>query len=595
MSLADSTNLTINESYDETAGTNSYDFSDGSYYKTISAGESLTIKGVNINSSDTAYAQFDLVVVPSSDNDNLDGVSVLGVNDKDSSINDAYVSRDNELSFDGSTSVTITNDNSTNLEVYVFRAYTKVGYHHNEYVTSFFELQMLQDEKMHNSNSANTALEGSGTSPVDYAEIESYRNIYVLKNLTAGEELTLNIPCYINILNSNIKLNKPLTIKHGYGGLFAIETITGQIDNSEQVFTIDTPQAYYIAETGNPLVSYDETKFVKKVLNDGKDYSDEILSDAREYVKNYIPKYIFGDIVLPTQYNNFGVTYSYEVSDTDSGYFSQTGNVNRKATNSHITITCTTHYNGTDYIDVFDRTVAGTSDDALTTVLLSQLSDYMDRSCDIIDGKKYLTRSVDVKLILDQFMRDSKTVRNINLDFNKVGLYFEVNGEVGGIKNVNIEKSLQSLKLIYSAIDSEYKVTLSDNSLLSYASVDSIILRFSNYTAGDTSGDFEFSVCESVGSSSAESATYTLKGMDIEERNNLLGRYRGSIYYTSVGDKRDILNLQSDGIYNGSEQCINSDLGLTTLSYKIYCVDLVSLNSPVSISTLMNGNEEYNS
>lgn len=600
---ADTTDLSIEEVHNLTLKTNTYTFDSAgaSYSQTLTATTTLTVYGQNKNTDDTAHAQYDLVVVPSVKGGSLENVSVTNGTGftADTSVENALVYRDNSLSFGSSENVTVSNEDGKSIVVYVFRAYTddyvdETDYHHNAYVTDFFDLQMLQDVKAHNSDEKNTADRTSYADGVyNYKSVRSYRNIFILNDITANEELTLNIPCNINLLNSTLKLDKPLTIKHNYAGLYNIENLSsGVVDNSACNFTVNTPRAYYVTESNKAYNTAD--KFVKKTADDKTTeawktaYKSALMSDAVDYLDNFIPKYIFDDVMLPQNYHGYGISYTYNVVSNVA--FNNKGKTTRQTDNTAVQIGYTVSYDGTDVTGTLNRTVAGTSQAALSVVLSGELEDLVDKSSDTVESEKYLTRAVDVKLLFNQFLADTAEQKySYKVDFSASGLYFDVNGA----DNASLSKKMTTLFVDYDSTNSKYTVNIKndDSSIVDYSDVETIILRHSDYMPEGTT------VAVNTYADLTNKKTFSVKlgGSSIEARNKLLNRYRDALGYNAKGDSCNVLALGTDGIYSGTDMKIDSTMNITNMTYAMYYVDSADLEGDVSIPTLEAGSTSLDS
>lgn len=602
--------LTINEVHTAELSTNYYSFTQNNRSAYCLANPTnVTVYGNKANDAeskypDNNYQQFDFVIV----GDNLENITVKDStgNDliKDTLVDDALVYRDNSLNFGESETLAIQNPDNVDLLVYVFRAYTDIystdesEYHHNEYVTDFFDLEILCDEQLHNSDNSNTAAEDSVyNNTINYKEIKSYRNIYILKNIMVSEDLTLNLPCYINLLNSTVTLKNAFEIKHNYGGLYAIETLDGKIDNSVQNFTIDTPKAYY--KTSDTSIVTNQSNFSKSKVNNGNmtQYQSEILDDAKNYISRYLSKskYIYDDMILPQSYHDYGITYTYSVPDVQSN-LTKFGDVQRSTDNVNVQLSADINYNGSISSSVsVNSIVAGTSQNALSAAMSGELESYINASSSLIDGEKYLTGAVDLKLFLDRFCKDISGAYTFTLS-NDAGITFSINGSktVGETITAINDSNVSSITITSEAAGG-YTISYDTNKTITNSEAETILLRPSSYVAEAT---------VNITVNTDNSIAVKLKGMSISERNSLLDRYAESIYFTEVyypenvntydGGKRNILQIFNNKIYSGSNVVFNSDMNIQSINYQIYYLsdgisDSTTIENIKSRGTSFNG------
>ena len=196
-----------------------------------------------------------------------------------------------------------------------------------------------------------------------------YKNIYLLNNIDLKEDVTLLMPCNINLLNNNITLSSNLDIKHYYHGNFIFSNMTiaaktgNFVDTSGNVITnASTKKVSVICPNGT--ISKPNDMYINEVT--GK---DNLLSDAIDFAKGYFNNdsvYYENDIysltyynpILPKKFYDEDVTISYTYTD-ESEFV-----VERKTTNEAKEVVITATSGKTSLSSSVNVWIVGTSNQA---------------------------------------------------------------------------------------------------------------------------------------------------------------------------------------------------------------------------------------
>lgn len=126
------------------------------------------------------------------------------------------------------------------------------------------------------------------------------------------------------------------------------------------------PKGYYdVSET----LGLNEQNFIGTF--DYATYGDEILNDALNFAKTFIPERVCKRLLLPMQYQSFGVNLYYEFADTKIPFYgeiSEKGALQRKETTERYIITITAERGGKKRVATADFRVIGTGDSAFSEV-----------------------------------------------------------------------------------------------------------------------------------------------------------------------------------------------------------------------------------
>lgn len=595
----------VREVREYSAGTNAFSISQPLPTITSGAAASFTVSNDSQNADDTdSGGSFDLVIVPTGGFD-IDGAAVSYGQNRTGEIKDgiiilsdiALAPSANNTSVSTNVSVTITAAEGVIAEGesggLTYKAYAVRHSENNRFVGDQFRFKSVMDEYFHQVGENNTAV-----SPSDaYSETYDLLYIYIVKSFTVSEGMTINVPANINLLDNDITLDRvDLTIKHGFGGLFAIESSGGKLKSSQntQNLIINTPYAVYtydnsMLDSVQVSNTYMGTLITSASLAGNSTLCQALLGDAITYIAKFIPAYIYDDLVLPLSYHNYGMKYSYAVSQGSP--MTAGGNVTRGNDNAAGTVTVTAEYPGaTSQSTQIGFTVVGSSETALRTAYRNVLSAYLTKNA---LSNNVLTYDADLVNLTERFNSDSGNTNSLTLT---------AGGEAKFLIRLSDDASISNITYTYiegSAIaNSELSQTVPPlNNALSASEHECSSMTFSyetnawylSYTfpvtAEITTTDGENTVTESV----TENVTAKVKLTDVEvaylRHNDIVMNDTQS---TVTVDGADEISFTVAGMTRiETNAYINRTVGL------YYFLDTTAGNNSRPLMTLTNGTLAY--
>ena len=262
---------------------------------------------------------------------------------------------------------------------------------------------------------------------VDNAYVSKvFKNIYLLNNIETNKDLTLIMPCNINLLNNNIVLNNDININHYYNENYIISNLTiagntgALVDNTGASITSSSEHKLTFASPNATLTKPNDI-YVNIVT--GK---DNLLSDVKEFVKGFFfndalidegTKYsiVYSNPILPKDFYDEDIVITYKYED-DSEFVVERTNANQK---KKVKI----YINGVETDEVIDLLVVGTSDEAITKTVAKAIE------YEINNGFNTSTTSRQYV----NFDKALTMIRNKTLSFEEVSgisvseVYLEVN------------------------------------------------------------------------------------------------------------------------------------------------------------------------
>lgn len=454
--------------------------------------------------------------------------------------------------------------------------------YNNIYVANFFDLQLAN-----NNTSHNRPFENLLSNP-------EYRNIYFLDDLVIPESFTLTTPCYLNLLYADLTLDADLTIENSYSGYYQIDLIPNadttvrRIVNTVGKFTLNTVNGYYATEKIVGVIS-DPTapQFVK---NDGRiDLTANptvvygIMTDANTFIKSLIPKYLFGDITLPTSYLSYKVSYAYVANSPISLDASGNCVITQSADNTTATINyiISNEYNTTTLTDSITVTVVGSSDSALLAVANDYLKDYIAVSGTLVNtgdssvlGKIDIFDKIDLLSVLSYLSKEREGVTfKVNVsDIIKTKVLFICPDSASASYPLNGTKS-DDIYLVNEG--GTLKVSSDNVTYYAISSQDKAYVSGYNYVYDGEKTAIKLYVATSgVDSSVPVTLNYAVKGMTREEVNRYLESKINELYFKDDTDVGEILQIAGGMLYSGSTVTdpLNTAMGIARIDYRVVLI-----------------------
>lgn len=616
--IAEITNTQIQETGGYTAATNAFSIDGGGYAASSvsvpAAGLSLTVTNTNTNGNDK-YDSFDLIVMPGSAAD----LAVLGcdsgtlyeygITGYKKAPDGALVYTDIECST-GSASVALTNSSASAVSVSIAAVrHTE----HNYFVGSMFDFRLSAQEYFHNFGAENIALGGSVTSGTAISDgvypfiaSDDYAYTYIVSSFTVDEAYVYNVPSYIDLLFSDITLGAKLTVNHGYSGVFSVATAGGQIDNSSYVFEISAPNAYYRTEAVNASFAHETGFSIGNIVSTagnfvksstGIDISANatvraiVLSEASSYIGDYLKATMFAgtgkyytakNILLPQEYHNYGITYSYASSvSTVYSVMNGTGIPLRASSTAASALSVSVMYGGSTqagYGYTHNVSVVGTSSSAKQTAYMDALGSFASgmQPASPTAASDIYARGLDIKAFTDAFVAETgfTDIDGLTIDAQSNLLQFRI-----AYRDSSEYKFAETDAVVF-----DYNSTSKEVMAEGYTDTDAIILRHEYYTATATD-----TVALKNGSTVLANFDASFIGVSIDERNKFI-EYSMPQVYISTSDDVNVLNFASSGIYVGTssgtspERVLASTLNAKTVSgskinYSLYYMNEAAKNT----------------
>ena len=196
-----------------------------------------------------------------------------------------------------------------------------------------------------------------------------YKNIYLLNNIDLKEDVTLLMPCNINLLNNNITLSSNLDIKHYYHGNFIFSNMTigaktgNFVDATGNVITnASTKKVSVICPNGT--ISKPNDMYINEVtgkdnlLSDAIDFAKGYFNNDSVYYENEIYSLTYYNPILPKKFYDEDVTISYTYTD-ESEFV-----VERKSNNEAKEVVITATSGNTSLSSSVNVWIVGTSNQA---------------------------------------------------------------------------------------------------------------------------------------------------------------------------------------------------------------------------------------
>lgn len=446
----------------------------------------------------------------------------------------------------------------------------------NRYITSLFDLQKSNNEDKHN---VYYDAEGSMSNKT------YYKNLFIISNFTITQDFTLNYPSYINLLYSTITLNANFTISHHERGLFEIEAITGRIDNRLYVFKIYSPNAYYSQSTSIDNIVYDSYNFEKtsdKVnFNFDFDKRTALLSDAVNYVKSCIPDQLFINAILPIEYHNYGVVYSYKMKTPDAddnGYATAFIPVEEKRAfdTQLFLLEITASYGEYSFTDIANLNIIGTSDEAFINGLAEAITNLGKKTASLfpmLDSQGEFIRDSDNNVMFEQKLSQQLELSKLIIEFiNAFNYDKDFTLTVEDAKNLDIQFKNQRYRSVkFSYIDNQYKVKFGNNTnwevladSMFFVNPQTLLLIVDTESLTITNGV------------ETSETFFNIDGITLKQQQEYLERYIETIYLYKLDDIVDLLRIDvaNNSIFKGpTNEVIPYTLGFNYVQYKIYIIN----------------------
>lgn len=533
-------NVEINKTYN--AVTEGLSIDGGAYHKefSVTAAVSQTINIIKTDVEGADITAFDLILFT----DNTEsGVNAPVSNSYTLSTGAVKIYRNIPINDQGA-SLTLTSDGAANIRMAAIPYSLK-----NAFVRDLFQLKSLNNADLGNYPS----------NKLSQAEREDFKYVYILDGMVITEETVLNFPCYINLLYSDLTLNAPLTISHDGIGVYAIETVTGIIDNSGAVLSIKTLNGY--CETGS-VTFLSEANLTKESEN--VDFSsaasaqerEALLDDAEAFIKNYIPKRLYGDIALPSFYKSYGLSFAY-TSDTESSVNSY-GIVTRvQDTVSAVIGIQMSIYTDTRTVSA-DVSVVGVSEAAFVGALSDELRLYFS-------SKGAISLPVEISAIINDTVKSARHATAFTLSASDTDdAMFAADGLTSDSLTVSVTSGLTTYRFGSTEIDSANGIYIKPQELRFGDGAATITI-----VGADTGADGSFNI--------------NLKGITRKEQQEYLERYPEKLYFSTSSDTARLIyvDLQNGVLRMGSDEqiIISYTLGFNDVSYSIYLSDSADLEA----------------
>jgi hypothetical protein len=557
--------FTIDENRPYSSGTELFTLNSSSlYYDSFSVTNSTFTSVVNKTNSANDTNSYDVLVYSSTNNITLNSNASSKVITLDDGsyvnifTNHSYVSNENLIFSNVGTTAKV-----------VVLTYSDKNY----YISNFFELQCINNDKYYNYDNKITY-----TDKLSFYENTKY--VYFVNNVVVNKDLVINYPCIFNLLYSTITLQSNLTIKHNGYGYYEIETIQGKIDNTNYILTISSPNALYRLNNTvlGESVLYDTTAnhYVKNSDNidftdsANSSYLDALILDAKDFAFATVENYVVSDIVLPTTYQNYNITYSYSVqksSDSDPETLNSFGNVKRSAQNYTNTLNVTLTFNGNTYTSSKEVIVVGTSDSSLIFGLSKKI-DKAILSTSIKDNNvNYLTKALYLNPIINDYLKCSNTTNIYTLTFaNSSYLQFNYSNNV--YKKVKLQYDSGTIKIALGDSD-----TYSELNSDLYLGQKYYILQ--NATQSLTIGTNSESTILSINLLNSFASSSQDKKYEF-----LSQRYFFDAYFSKSTDTSSILWVDNGSLTFGNNNILCDEFSdMTSVSYNIYKISTTTLSS----------------
>lgn len=404
----------------------------------------------------------------------------------------------------------------------------------NAYVSSTQDLKLLNTQENYN-NPFEFIGNALSKNTVAYA-------VCLIDDITLDESLTLNFPCSLDTLDRTLTLQHDLTIRHSYAGRFYLAGLKPVAISDGVTFTVIAPKGYYdVSET----LGLNEQNFIGTF--DYATYGDEILNDALNFAKTFIPERVCKSLLLPMQYQSFGVNLYYEFADTKIPFYgeiSEKGALQRKETTERYIITITAERGGKKRVATADFRVIGTGDSAFSEVLGEVLSERIyaeSEDTELLSVLVGLCAAGDFSQAFTLQISDHSALPEN--DENAVKFM------IGGTAS-------QTVQFIYDAANG-------------YLTADSVKVESLFLRRGALPVAENITLTLTVNSVSTEK-NFSVRQAIVEEALYYL---RDSSPAFITNQPYSVLNLRADGLYLGNTKITSSKLNLTALRYSLVTSD----------------------
>ena len=245
----------------------------------------------------------------------------------------------------------------------------------NEYISSLASLDMANYSKYYNNL-------------FDYFENNdkeySQRFIFI-DDVTIDTEYSITRPISLDILmNVELTLKANLNILNTHAGNYYLNN-SGKISpNNDTKINLKASKASYLINDN-----------IEAYINSDEKVS---LSDAQNFIINYIPNYLVKDIYLPKSYMSSDIMFNYEIG-TDLEKEEFTGSVSDKTGKYTMYITI---LDGEEEISLTKDVILGNTDECLLMVLNNELNDSnLFKDYDLLNLINSLNIKRDLSLKLD--------------------------------------------------------------------------------------------------------------------------------------------------------------------------------------------------
>lgn len=394
----------------------------------------------------------------------------------------------------------------------------------NEYVSTFFDLKVINDQSHYQSNTqvANKS--------------DSYCNIWLVDNVTVETDYTLFMPSNLNLLFFTLTLKGDLTIKHSFGGLFAIEGEGGNIyslpDYPKNIY-VKAPNAYYSTSylTSSYLIntSLDQTATEFSLTNSTDPKTQAVFSDALTFALDFIPDSVFTDILLAQKYQNFDLTYTYIIdNERITNWIPQ-----RQATDKMVVVEVFVYFKGA-VVKQAQKTVkiVGESDMSIANAALHALKTQIHNhyKTDLFKRITNFHTKCDVFNALASVTKAAQISESISITIS----------DTSGVTFVYDENVFNSFALSYDEITLQYTLTVGINEY-NLTNKDKLYIKPANFIENNST----LFLAIGVNGQKAEES-FVLAGNSREELELYVTQRANTPFVMTIDDTTDVYYI-SDG------------------------------------------------
>ncbi len=536
----------------------------------------------NLNTDTGDASGFDIVVIPTNPDDTVHLSLDVGTAFAFGSTGEgqilqapygAVVYTDIACPASGSVTVAVNNAsaNAVDAKIAVFR-HTP----HNYYVGTFHQLKMADNAFLQIAGEENIANAGNTNDTTTditaskMAQSDHFANVYVVSPFTVETDYRFHAPGFFHLLWANVMIEEGVdfSIKHGYGGLYSMDSFGGRFIGDGH-FSIFTPYAYYkterVADFSIETLVAETVHFSK--ISDGIDLDDPlnahiltaVKEDAKIYLENTIDgillpgantNYTTSAFILPTTYHHYAINYSY--TSSNANVFTDQGMLTRQATSAEAILTCTVSYQDTSFATIPKSiTVIGTDNASILPAYIDALGAFVVReqlpTAELTTSLDDTLYGVDVWDFTTVFVRET----GINLDGSKLCFpdgSFQY--ELRTTKTVDGE-TIKTVKLYKEATFAQ------SGEVISLAGLDAengeyatqLIIHRPYFSAA---GEGVLALKDATDTVYTSSAIHYI-GCPIEERNRYLNSKAPNMYLAEGNTVHNLLNISEKGTFIGPE------------------------------------------